>query len=191
METTLIKANGAAKSRSRTGESNTKTSQIELSQKIAMLTDLTTQQLRTEWRRLYRNHPPRLSRDLLIRTIAYRMQELAYGGLSKATLRRLLALTKELQTSGGITPDSGPRIRPGARLVREWRGRTHTVVVTEEGFEFAGKTYSSLSKIAQAITGAHWSGPRFFGLNRSEAIAAVQPQLNASDAIGEGEHING
>jgi hypothetical protein len=75
--------------------------------------------------------------------------------------------------------------------VREWRGRTHTVVVTEEGFEFAGKTYSSLSKIAQAITGAHWSGPRFFGLNRSEAIAAVQPQLNASDAIGEGEHING
>jgi hypothetical protein len=75
--------------------------------------------------------------------------------------------------------------------VREWRGRTHTVVVTEDGFEYVGKTYSSLSKIAQAITGAHWSGPRFFGLNRSEAIAAVQPQHKPSDAIDEGEHING
>jgi hypothetical protein len=192
MDTTLVQAYGASKSRSGTGGSNTTTtSQLELSQKIATLADLTTQQLRTEWRRLYRNHPPRLSRDLLVRTIAYRMQELAYGGLSKATQRRLTALTKELQTNGGIPPDPGPRVRPGARLVREWRGRTHTVVVTEDGFEYAGKTYSSLSKIAQAITGAHWSGPRFFGLNHSEAIAAVQPQLNASDAIGEGEYVNG
>ena len=150
---------------------------LELSRKIATLTDLTAQQLRTEWRRLYRSHPPRLSRDLLVRTIAYRMQELAYGGLSKATQRKLAALTKELQTNGGIAPDPGPRIRPGARLVREWRGRTHTVVVTEDGFEYAGKTYSSLSKIAQTITGAHWSGPRFFGLNRSEP-AGVQSELN-------------
>ena len=190
METTLERPNGAAKSRSRAGGSITTPCELELSRKIATLTDLTAQQLRTEWRRLYRNHPPRLSRDLLVRTIAYRIQELAYGGLSKATQRRLIALTKELQTNGGIAPDSGPRVRPGARLVREWRGRTHTVVVTEEGFEYAGKAYSSLSKIAQTITGAHWSGPRFFGLNRSE-VAGVQSELNASDAIGEGEHVNG
>ena len=190
METALVQPNGTAKSRSRVGGSNTTTSQIELSRKITTLTDLTTLQLRTEWRRLYRSHPPRLSRDLLVRTIAYRLQELAYGGLSKATQRSLIALTKELHTSGGITPDSGPRVRPGARLVREWRGRTHTVVVTEEGFEFAGKTYSSLSKIAQAITGAHWSGPRFFGLNRSE-VGGGQPELCTREAIGDGEHING
>ena len=161
METALVQPNGAAKSQSRAVGSKTATPQIELSRTMATLTDLTTQQLRTEWRRLYRSHPPRLSRDLLVRSIAYRLQELAYGGLSKATQRRLIALTKELQTNGGIAPDSGPRVRPGARLVREWRGRTHTVVVTEEGFEYAGRTYSSLSKIAQAITGAHWSGPRF------------------------------
>lgn len=190
METTLVQPNGAAPSQSRADGSTTTTSQRELSRKIATLTDLTAQQLRTEWRRLYRNHPPRLSRDLLVRTVAYRMQELAYGGLSKATQRKLVALTKELQANGGIAPDPGPRARPGARLVREWRGRTHTVVVTEKGFEYAGKTYSSLSKIAQTITGAHWSGPRFFGLNRSEAVG-VQSEPSTSDAVGEGEHANG
>jgi hypothetical protein len=74
--------------------------------------------------------------------------------------------------------------------VREWRGRTHTVVVTEDGFEYAGKTYSSLSQIAQAITGAHWSGPRFFGLNRSEASGA-QHDLNSCSVTGEEEGSNG
>jgi hypothetical protein len=187
METTFVHADP---SRSRAGGSTTATSQLELARKIATLTDLTAQQLRTEWRRLYRNHPPRLSRDLLVRTIAYRMQELAYGGLSKATQRKLVVLTKELQTNGRIGPDPGPRVRPGARLVREWRGRTHTVVVTEEGFEYAGKAYSSLSKIAQTITGAHWSGPRFFGLNRSEATG-VRSELNVSGATGEGDNVNG
>ena len=118
------------------------------------------------------------------------VEELAYRGLSKATQRKLVTLTKELETNGSIVSDPNPRIRPGARLVREWRGRTHTVVVTEEGFEYARKTYSSLTKIAQAITGAHWSGPRFFGLNRNEA-AGVQSDLRTSDAIGEREDCNG
>src|SRR3990172_7900355 len=135
-----------------------------LSQKIGGLNDLTAQQLRNEWRRLYRAQPPRLSRDLLIRTVAYRLQELAYGGLSKATQRKLTALTKELAATGSIVLARDLRLRPGARLVREWRGRTHTIVVTEDAFEYAGRTYSSLTTIAQVITGAHWSGPRFFGL---------------------------
>ena len=145
------------------------TGRHELSQRIVALNDLTAQQLRDEWRRLYRGQPPRLSRDLLIRTIAYRMQELAYGGLSKATQRKLDALTKEQEVKGSIviTPDSS--LRPGTRLVREWRGRTHTVVVMEDGFEYAAKTYPSLTKIAHTITGAHWSGPRFFGLIRKPA----------------------
>ena len=189
METTFVHADRETPSQSRAGGSTTATSQLELARKIATLTDLTAQQLRNEWRRLYRSHPPRLSRDLLVRTIAYRMQELAYGGLSKATQRRLIALTKELRANGGIVSDPGPRDRPGSRLVREWRGRTHTVVVREDGFEYAGKPYSSLSKIAQAITGAHWSGPRFFGLNRSKA-PEIQSELNASDAV-EGEPRNG
>jgi hypothetical protein len=189
METTLVQPNEAAKSRSSANEIPTTTSPLELSRKIAALTDQTAQQLRTEWRRLYRNHPPRLSRDLLVRTIAYRIQELANGGLSKATQRKLVTLTNELETNGSIVTGPGPRIRPGARLVREWRGRTHTVVVADDGFEYAGKTYSSLSKIAQAITGAHWSGPRFFGLDRSE-VTEVKSELTPSDAIDAGEQGN-
>jgi len=141
-------------------------SPAELSQELAALNDLTAPQLRAEWRRLYSGQPPRLSRDLLVRSIAYRVQELVRGGLSKATRRKILALTKALQSNGSIEPDDGPNLRPGVRLVREWRGRTHRVQVTEDSFEYDGKPYSSLSKIAHAITGAHWSGPRFFGLNR-------------------------
>ena len=127
----------------------------ELSQRIAALNELTAQQLRDEWRRLYQGPPPRLSRDLLIRTIAYRMQELTYGGLSKATQRKLAALTKELEVKGSIviTPDSS--LRPGTRLVREWRGRTHTVVVVHDGLEYAGKTFLSLTKIAQTRSRGH------------------------------------
>jgi hypothetical protein len=146
--------------------------QSELPQRIAVLKELTAQQLRHEWRRLYRGQPLRLSRDLLIRTIAYRMQELAYGGLRKATQRKLAALTRELMVKGTVvvTPDFS--LKPGTQLVREWRGRTHTVVVTEDGFEYAGKTFPSLTKIAHAITGAHWSGPRFFGLIRKAALGS-------------------
>jgi hypothetical protein len=155
--------------------------QSELLHKIGALADLTSQQLREQWRRLYRNQPPRLSRDLLIRTIAYRMQELAYGGTSKATMRKLLSLAKELETSGNLACEVDHSVRPGMRLVREWRGRLHTVIVTQEGFEFAGRRYASLSKIAHAITGAHWSGPRFFGLNRSRTSAP-----DASGMVGGG-----
>jgi hypothetical protein len=162
--------------------------QTQLSQKIAGLTDLSSQQLREEWRRLYRSQPPRLSRDLLIRTIAYRMQELAYGGPSKATLRKLQALTKVLESNGCLVGDADLRIRPGMRLVREWHGRVHTVVVTEDGFEFGGKTYSSLSQIARAITGAHWSGPRFFGLKQRRSS---DPRLGRSAMIGDGEGSDG
>lgn len=142
--------------------------QNELSQRISTLNELTSQQLRVEWRRLYRGQPPRLSRDLLIRTVAYRMQELAHGGLSKATQRTLATLAKELEANGSVTIAADPRVRPGARLVREWRGRTHTVIVTDDGFEYAGRNYASLTKIAHEITSAHWSGPRFFGLNRKQ-----------------------
>jgi hypothetical protein len=146
-------------------------SQPELQDRIAGLAELTTQQLREEWRRLYRSQPPRLSRDLLIRTIAYRMQELAYGGPSKATTRKLMISAKELETNGSVACDAG--IRPGMRLVREWHGRLHTVTVTQEDFEYAGKRYASLSRIAHAITGAHWSGPRFFGLNRRSSVPGM------------------
>ena len=131
---------------------------------LEALSDLSPDELRKEWRRLYRTQPPRLSRDLLVRAIAYRFQELRYGGLSKATSRKLAALVQARRLDGETVPEGAQRIRAGARLVREWNGRTHTVTVKEEGFTYAGRDYRSLSAIARDITGARWSGPRFFGL---------------------------
>jgi Protein of unknown function (DUF2924) len=145
-----------------------------LSDRIAVLGGLSLADLRLEWRRLFRAEPPRLSRDIMMRAIAYRLQEIAHGGPSKVTRRRLMTLAAEFETSGQIAPPPGPKLKPGSRLVREWHGRTHTVSVTDDGFEFQGKTYRSLTKIAFDITGAQWSGPRFFGLTKTSA-AAVTP----------------
>jgi hypothetical protein len=120
--------------------------------------------LRGEWRRLYHNEPPKISRDLLILAVCYRLQELEYGGLGKSTRRKLRTIAKALRIRGWVGAAPSLRLKPGARLVRQWRGRTHTVTVTEDGFEYAGMSYPSLTKVATKITGAHWSGPRFFGL---------------------------
>ena len=125
------------------------------------------EKVRDEWRRLYRSKPPSISRDLLLRGIAYRRQELEHGGLGKATRRKLKTLAKTFRTTGRVGPDPKLALKPGARLVREWHGRTHTVTVTEDGFEYAGTSYASLTQIAKMITGTHWSGPRFFGLVRA------------------------
>ncbi len=121
--------------------------------------------LRREWRRLYRAHPPkRVARDLLILGVAWKIQEQAFGGLRTATKRRLADLAKTLERDGDVTRDRVARLRPGAKLVREWCGDNHTVLVLEDGFEWNGRQWRSLSAIARQITDAHWSGPRFFGL---------------------------
>ena len=133
------------------------------------LDDASLDELRCEWRRLYRSEPPRISRDLLIRGVGYRLQEIQHGGLGKSTRRKLKTLAKMFRTEGRVAPDPGLSLKPGARLVREWHGRTHTVTVAEDGFGYAGTNYPSLTKIAKKITGAHWSGPRFFGLVRAIA----------------------
>ncbi len=136
---------------------------------LARLNDLTLDELRAEWRRLYRSMPPRLSQDLMRRAIAYRIQEKAFGGLGAASKRKLKDHASQIEITGRVRPDSRPVVRSGARLVREWNGRTYTVTVAEDGFEYGGKLYRSLTKVARAITGAHWSGPRFFGLNGTPA----------------------
>ena len=127
------------------------------------------QELRAEYRRLYRMAPPRLSRDLMIRAVACRIHELEQGGLSSATKRKLLSLSTALETNGRLAPNPGARLKAGARLVREWHGRTHVVTVTDQGFLYEGQSYPSLTRIAREITGAAWSGPRFFGLTRKTA----------------------
>jgi Protein of unknown function (DUF2924) len=145
---------------------------------IARLRVLDLEGLRREWRRLYHREPPRISRDLLVLGLGYRLQEIAQGGLSKAARRKLQTIAKALRTNGRVGPAPSLSLKPGARLVREWGGRTHTVTVTEDGFEYAGENYPSLTKIAQKITGAHWSGPRFFGLG---AASAERPSIGGRD----------
>jgi|KBSSwiStaDraftv2_1062776.scaffolds.fasta_scaffold80665_2 hypothetical protein len=147
----------------------------EVDSRIGVLNALSAQQLREEWRRLYRAQPPRLSRDLLVRSLAYRIQELTSGGLNKATQRLLANLGREMAAKGAISVAAQVNVRPGTRLIREWRGKTHAVLVLDDGFAFEGKTYPSLTRIAHLITGAHWSGPRFFGLNRKPSPGAGVP----------------
>jgi Protein of unknown function (DUF2924) len=134
---------------------------------IIGLEGLTTGALRREWQRLYGATPPiRLSRDLLLRGIAYRVQERALGGLSPSTKRRLRALGIELARGVAARNAAPIMLRPGTKLVREWHQRVHTVDVLADGFEYQGERYASLSRIARRITGAAWSGPRFFGISK-------------------------
>lgn len=146
-----------------------------LEAEIAALQGAATRDLKIAWRRLYHTPPARaMSRDLLIRAIAYRMQERAHGGLAPATKRQLRRLIAEIATKGSRVFDPPVALKPGARLVREWAGRTHTVTVLDTGFEYDGKRYPSLTRIAARITGAHWSGPRFFGVARKPAPAEAE-----------------
>ncbi len=136
--------------------------------------------LQSAWRRLYRAHPPRrVARDLLMLGVAWKIQEQAYGGLGAATKRRLAGLAKTMERDGDVTRNRVARLKPGAKLVREWRGAAHTVIVIEDGFEWKSRHWRSLSAIAREITGVHWSGPRSFGLNGK---AGQQTDTRAEEA---------
>lgn len=165
-----------------------------LSDQLAALEPMSPEQLRTEWRRVYQAPPSsRLTPDLLRRGIAYRLQERIHGGLPNHIARELDRLAKrklaDMAAAAAVAAASAasgegagtgagarggvaarrvdePRLRPGTRLVRSWQGRTYSVLVTEHGFVMDDREYPSLSRIAEAVTGTHWSGPRFFGLTR-------------------------
>lgn len=146
----------------------------DLDGEIAKLVDLPSAALKLRWEDLYGAPPPkRLGRDLIIRAVAYKMQEQALGGLKLGHRRRLKQLAIELHANGEIAITSRPRIKPGTRLIREWQGEVHEVSVTEDGFRWRGECYESLSPIARAITGTRWSGPAFFGLKQRSSQAEM------------------
>ena len=149
--------------------------------KLEALAEMDYDALRAEWRRLYRAQAPkRVSRDLLMLGVAWKVQERAFGGLGAATKRRLADLAKTMEQDGDLARNRVVRLKPGARLVREWGGETHTVIVLEDGFEWRGEHWRSLSVIAREITDAHWSGPRFFGLNgKAKTIAGAKESADA------------
>ncbi len=139
---------------------------------IAALKKMKTPELKERWRVLFGGEPPGYNRVLLIKRLAYRIQELAYGGLSNETRQRMDNL---LDANGfddiGRTDVVKSRVRhdtpiAGTRLIRTWEGEDHEVLVLRKGFEYRGKPYKSLSAIARAITGSRWNGPLFFGLRK-------------------------
>jgi hypothetical protein len=142
---------------------------IDVAKALVRLSEVTIFELRGEWRRLHRTPPPtRLSRDLLIRGITYKLQERAYGGLSTAIARKLERAAADPPGRGAAKPMQPISLRPGTRLVREWHGVTHTALIHADGIEWRGQRYHSLSVVARKITGARWSGPRFFGLRQRQ-----------------------
>jgi hypothetical protein len=142
-----------------------KRASIDIAAELLRLESLSNFELRGEWRRLHHMQPPKsLSRELLLRGITYKFQERAFGGLSKSILRRLSGTEPEASSPENERSPPRTTVKPGTRLVREWNGDTYTVLVHASGVEWRGMRYRSLSVVAREITGAHWSGPRFFGL---------------------------
>jgi hypothetical protein len=144
----------------------------KLEDEVAVIGDLSRDDLVARWAKAYGCSPPKgIKRGLLERSAAWHIQARCLGGLSQIAKRAIRAASSASSrtAASGKKAASGPaapltQLRPGTRLMREWNGRTHIVDVTEDGFLFDGKSHRSLSAIARRITGAHWSGPRFFGL---------------------------
>lgn len=139
---------------------------------VSRLSTMAIGELRSRWVATFKSNPPKaFGPDLLRRALAQKLQEDAYGGLPAATQKLLNQLMAQSAKSNGkiVIPR---RIKPGAILVREWKGKTHRIAVLKEGFAFEGKPYSSLSEVARLITGARWNGPRFFGLRNDKDASA-------------------
>jgi hypothetical protein len=147
---------------------------------IARLRDLDIEALRSRWRTTFRRETPsHLARHLLFATITYRIQAEVMGDLDPGTLRllRQIDLAPSKQAAIPLTQAFDRRKRelsPGTVLTREWSGQHHRVTVVDGGFAWEGRAYNSLSKIAKAITGTKWNGPRFFGLRENKQAEAPQ-----------------
>jgi len=155
-----------------------KTTRPSIDNEIAHMRDLDLHGLRARWRSMFRQQPPsHLPRHLLFAVLTYRLQSDELGDLDCATAR----LLKQIATSGDPlevsrrTDEFGRRraeLKPGTILMREWNAQAYRVMVVDEGFAWNGKTYDSLSKVAFAITGTNWNGPRFFGLRDKMVVEA-------------------
>ncbi len=136
--------------------------------KLWRLTELPVECLKTEWVRRYGAPAPNLSPELLRLGIGYKLQERRLGGINRST--RLLLRQVVIRSAEGREKKPLPRkLTPGTRLVRDWHGVGHTVIVREDGFEYNGKLWKTLTAVAKVITGTHWNGPRFFGLTEKKS----------------------
>lgn len=156
-----------AKSRSKALQSKGSDENVEVL--IASIATMTLNELRAEWHRRHASEPPvKSSADMLRRFLAWHIQVEAYGGLSAVSKRRIWSLEQALSRDPDHAVILSPHFKPGTVLVREWKGVHHRVEALESGFVYNGKHFTSLTKIARAITRTHWSGPAFFGLRRRD-----------------------
>jgi Protein of unknown function (DUF2924) len=138
---------------------------MDISERLKILPGMSKAALSGLWEELFNKPvPKRIRKELMVRILAYRIQEQAFGGLSPKIRRRLDQIASALGKSPNVAIANMARSKPGTRLIRSWQGKTHTVTIEESGYQYQGSQYRSLSEIARHITGTQWSGPLFFGL---------------------------
>jgi hypothetical protein len=142
-----------------------------LEQQLAELPGMSPAQLRAKWRECWRKPAPDIGPDLLRRGIAWKIQSRVYGDVPSHIKRGLERAADRLRRGEELISSSRPSLKPGTRLVRQWQRRVHHVLVLDDGYEFEGRRFTSLTQVAAAITGTHWSGPSFFGLKKRKSAS--------------------
>ena len=157
---------------------NTTDQNADIEKDLAELAQSPILKLRQRWRALFRSEPPgAFGPDLLRRSIAQRVQEQHYGGLSTNAQKELGQIIKAMTSKPNGRIELPRRIKPGAVLVRTWRDKSHRVTVLDNCFVFEGRTYVSLSEIAREITSTRWNGPKFFGLRAKSSPSSENAVL--------------
>ena len=147
-----------------------------LEQQLAELAGMTPAQLRAKWRECWRKPAPNIGPDLLRRGIAWKLQARVYGDVPSHIKRELDRAANCLRRGEELLGSTRPSLRHGTRLVRQWQGKVHQVLVLDDGYEYDCRRFSSLTQVATAITGTHWSGPNFFGLKKRKPVSRVGQQ---------------
>ena len=129
-------------------------------------------QLRAKWRECWRKPAPTIGPDLLRRGVAWKLQSRVYGDVPTHIKRELERAADRLRRGEELL-NRQPLLSPGNRLVRSWQGSVHRVLVLDDGYEYDGRRFSSLTQVASAITGTHWSGPSFFGIKKRKPVSRV------------------
>jgi hypothetical protein len=150
---------------------------VSIGQQLTTLSNLNRPALCKLWRQLFKKDPHREMRgELMLRMLAHRLQEQQFGGLGETSSRRLRQLANTFEANLKTVGPTRPAIKPGSRLVRQWKEKVHVVEVEADGYEYKGTRYESLSEIARLITGTRWSGPLFFGLHAKPSQSRQEAQ---------------
>ena len=154
-----------------------------ITKRLACLPKLGKPALCDLWREFFKKEPlfkkeppPEIRKELMLRIVAHRLQEQEFGGLSEASCRRLRQLARAFEADPNAVVSTRTQIKPGTRLVRQWKQQVHVVEVEPEGYAYRGSRYENLSEVARLITGTRWSGPLFFGITAKQSQKSQETQ---------------